>query len=102
MTELDAHQVMFVRSGTSLWRSMFDGVVILGPLAERPVLVTKPGLTIWQMLTDPITQREIVNRLVSVYAATPETVDADVGDVLSRLEAIGAISRGTSPARRNR
>ena len=66
------------------------------------MLVTKPGLTMWQLLTDPITQRDIVHRLVSVYATTPEKVDADVGDVLRRLEAIGAISRRTSPARRNR
>lgn len=91
MTESDLSGVVITRSETALWRRMFDGVVVLGPLADRPLQISSPGYAIWQLLEHPTTVREIADVLAAVFAEDADRIIAGVLAVVRSLDEVGAI-----------
>ena len=92
MTESDLSGVVITRSETALWRRMFDGVVVLGPLADRPLQISSPGYAIWQLLEHPTTVREIADVLAANFNENYDRISADVMEVVRGLDAVGAIA----------
>ena len=98
MTDRDLSGVVITRSETALWRRMFDGVVVLGPLADRPLHISSPGHAIWQLLEGPTTVREIADVLAAAFGEDAGRVRADVLEVVRRLDEVGAIAPKLSVA----
>ncbi len=92
VTDRDLSGVVISRSETALWRRMFDGVVVLGPLADRPLHISSPGFVIWQLLEHPTTDGKIAEVLAAAFREDAVRVRADVLEVVRRLDQVGAIA----------
>lgn len=78
----------------TLWRSTARGVLLHSPSGAEPVLLTSPGDAVWAALADPVRVDRLVELLAETFATAPDAVASDIGPVLDRLLALGAIEHG--------
>lgn len=79
------------RRPDALWRATPDSVVVLGPRAERPTAVTGPAAILWEVLAEPIEERDAVARVAERFAAEADVVAEDVAPVLEAWRRDGAV-----------
>lgn len=100
VSDRDLSDVVIARSERALWRQMFDGVLVLGPLADRPLHISAPGHAIWQLLETPTTIRQIAEELAAAFGEQADTIAADVAEVVRRLDEQAAIEPPSAPLSR--
>jgi hypothetical protein len=86
-----------VRAPGALWRRVLDGVLVLAPGQDEPLLITPPGDVVWQLLADPITVDELTEELAELYETPAATVRADLEPVLAVLGESGASRQISTP-----
>jgi hypothetical protein len=87
----------FVQARAAMWREVTDGLVLLGPTAERPTHITGTAVRGWAYFEQPVTFDEVVARLVEAYGADPAVVHGDLAEVVSALLRDGALEPVVSP-----
>lgn len=99
VSDRDVSDIVIARSESALWRRMFDGVLVLGPLADRPLHISAPGHAIWQLLETPTTIRQVAEALAAAFGEQADMIRADVVEVVRRLDEQAAIAPplGLSP-----
>jgi hypothetical protein len=97
VTDRDVSDIVIARSESALWRRLFDGVLVLGPLADRPLHISAPGYTIWELLETPTTIRQIAETLATAFGERADTIRPDVVEVVRRLDEHAAIEPPLSP-----
>lgn len=72
-----------------------DGTTLLIPMANTPfhgvVKGNKSVAFIWKCLEQETTEEDIVRRMCEAYDGDPAVIAADVRDVLTKLDEIGAL-----------
>ena len=81
----------FVQVRAAMWREVTDGLVVLGPTAERPTHITGTAVLGWAYFERPTTFDEVVARLVEAYGADPSVVHRDLAQVVAALVRDGAL-----------
>lgn len=74
-----------VRNGHVLWRKVPEGVLLLGPVAEDPLLLPGPGAAMWELLITPMKEEDIVRLLAGAYDTSAEVVGPDVSALVRDL-----------------
>ncbi len=82
---------VFVRTTESLWRDLANGVVVLGPGARRPRLITGPAARLWSLVEQPMAFGAAVATLAAAHDVPDGVVRADLQHVLSVLRRDGAV-----------
>ena len=90
MTEIADHEV-YVRAPAALWRAVPDALVVLGPKARKPRLITGPAAEVWGLLGQPVAFGRVVGALARAHQASPDVVRRDLQPVLRALRRDGAI-----------
>ncbi len=80
-----AAQSSLIRSEHVLFRSVLNGVLILGPGGVDPILISSPGDLIWELLSDEISLEDLIAQLASEYSAPESVVRADIEPTLRTL-----------------
>jgi hypothetical protein len=75
-----------------VWRRSLDGVVLLVPHADEPIVLRGGGPAVWDHLASPVTLDDLVRVLALAHDSEVAKVEADVRELLDRLEAAGAVS----------
>ncbi len=91
MTAVDAR---YQRAPDVLWRRFEGGVLLLGPSADEPTLVSGIGPLLWQLLATPHTAAELAGAVRDATGPTAPDharLHADVGRVLDELAAAGLV-----------
>lgn len=77
-----------------LSRRTVDGVVLLRVQGGEPVVVTGGGATLWNLLERGIVgQQEAASAVAATYAAPPELVAEELGEVIDDLQRRGFLVR---------
>jgi hypothetical protein len=92
MTDV-ADDVVVVRAPTTLWREVPDALVVLGPNARKPRLITGPAAGLWSLIGQPIAIGAVVAALADAHRASPDVVRDDLQPVLRTLRRDGAIEQ---------
>lgn len=82
-----------VRARSALWRTLDDALVVLGPAADKPRVITGPAASVWTLARKPVVVEDIVTGLAERHGTTPEVVRADVVRVVVVLLRDGALER---------
>jgi hypothetical protein len=82
---------VLVRATPALWRDLTDGVVVLGPAAQRPRLISGPAARLWTMIEQPVAFGAVVAALAAAHDVTSDIVRADARKVLRALQRDGAV-----------
>ena len=78
------------RDPRALWRRSGERIVVLGN-TEEPQVLTGPGPILWDLLTEPVTEADLVTQLAALYSVDTDTVAADVAPFLAELARTGVI-----------
>jgi hypothetical protein len=81
------------RTPEALWRNRLDGVLILAPDADQPIHITQPGDMAWELLAEPVTTRQIVERIAAHFGVAAATASSDIEAAMLDLLKAGAIRR---------
>jgi hypothetical protein len=81
----------YVQARAAMWREVTDGLVVLGPTAERPTHITGTAVLGWAHFERPTTFGAVVTRLVETYGADPAVVHRDLAHVVAALVRDGAL-----------
>ena len=81
------------RRDDALWRRSLDSVIVFPVGTDDPVTIGGSGAVVWDLLAEPATLDELVATLAEVYEGDAASIASDVADLLSQLEALGAIQR---------
>ena len=69
-----------------------DGeVVVLSPADLRYHALNDPSAAIWELLEEPSTQSEVVDRLLETFEVARDQCDADVAAHLRELQELGLV-----------
>jgi hypothetical protein len=82
---------MFVRSEQVLWTELDGQVVLLGLQRGRYYETNALGAAIWELLDEPRSASDIVDRLVSRYRVEPKRCADDLARFLNDLQSAGLI-----------
>lgn len=80
-----------VKARDLLTAEMGNEVVMMDPVEGKYYNLGTIGGEIWSMLSDPITEAEIVNDLVKIYEVSEEQCQAEVTSFISNLVERGLI-----------
>lgn len=75
-----------------LWRQSLDAVVLLAPGEDEPIVLRGGGPAVWERLESPVTIEDLVRDLAAAHGSEEAQVEADVLELLDRLEAAGAVA----------
>ena len=78
------------RNPAALWRRSLDGVVVLAPGADEPIVLRGGGPAVWERLAEPITLGELVEDIAGTHGADEDEVERDVRSLLDLLAVSGA------------
>ena len=78
------------RNPAALWRHSLDGVVLLAPGADEPIVLRGGAPAVWEGLVEPITLDGLVDDLAVAYRADLDAVRRDVHSLLDFLALAGA------------
>ncbi len=67
-----------------LWRETLRGVLLLGNDQQTRMLVN-PGLIVWSLLAQPITETQLVDALSEHFEAARSQIESDVRTLLNEL-----------------
>ena len=81
----------WARADDALWRAPIDGVVVLVPSADEPVVLGGSAAVAWHVLEQPRTLRDLCERLAVLYNVTAATIVGDVAPLLDELDARGVL-----------
>jgi hypothetical protein len=84
--------VRWRRSTRVLWRTA-PCYLVLATVDGRFVEVQGPGCDVWALLTDWITEEDLVSDLARQYGAEEQIVSQDVRSLLHELHAQGYVDR---------
>jgi hypothetical protein len=84
-----------VRARAALWRTIDDAIVVLGPNADKPRVITGPAAEVWTEAVTPTTLGRLVATLAARHSTPPEVVEADVRSVADLLMSDGALEHPT-------
>lgn len=87
----------YVRARAAMWREVTDGLVVLGPTAERPTHITGTAVLGWAHFERPTRFDQVVARLVEARGVDPAVVHRDLGQVVAALVRDGALELVESP-----
>jgi hypothetical protein len=73
------------RNPHALVRHLPDGLLVLGPAAAEPIIVTGPGSALWSLLDEPRTLDDLVVALAAEFATDADTVRHDLARAWVRL-----------------
>jgi hypothetical protein len=82
---------LLVRASSALWREVADGVVVLGPDARKPRLITGPASRVWSLVTQPVAFGDVVAALALAHHTPAAVVSADLEPVIGALRRDGAV-----------
>ena len=74
-----------------LQRELTDGVLVLGPDADRSVALLGTGADLWDALARTASLAEVVDDLAARYGADHEVVAADTRGAVQQLVAQGLV-----------
>lgn len=83
----------YVQARAAMWREVTDGLVVLGPSAERPTHVTGSAVRGWWHFARPRSFGEVVDRLAETHGAEHDVVRHDLAEVVAALVRDGALAR---------
>ena len=75
-----------------------EELALLGPDGSRYLGLDPVASDVWAALEAPGTRAEIAMRLAQDYDADPQTIAADIGDMLALLEEEGLIEQAGARA----
>lgn len=78
------------------WRITAIGVVLLPAGQGDPVTVAGSAAAVWELLAEPITGAELVDRLAERFGEEPAVVQAGLRVLMGQLLELGAIERSPS------
>ncbi len=96
MTERADAPPRYRRAPGTLWRRIFDEVLLFPPNATEPLSVTMPGALVWELLREPISLDELIHEVASHFDAPMEQVEDDLEALLARLVSEHAVSADTT------
>ena len=76
---------VLVRAPSALWRDVLDGVVVLGPGARKPRLITGPASRLWSLVAQPVAFGEVVAAMALTHHTPAAVVSADLAPVVRAL-----------------
>jgi hypothetical protein len=82
---------LLVRTAAVLTRSVEAGVVLIGPAAPNPVVLSGSAAILWETLAIPRSAGAIVDDLAACYGVDTELIVGDVERALHELVALGLI-----------
>jgi hypothetical protein len=80
---------MWTRDAECVGTEVEDALVLLDPDGGSYFALNGPAADIWEALAEPVTQAQLVDRLVAKYRVTPEQCAASVTRVLDELAGKG-------------
>jgi hypothetical protein len=86
----------FVRADGTMWREVSDGLVVLGPTADRPTHVAGTAARGWAHFDRLTTFDVVVGRLVATYGVDEAVARRDLSEIVDALVREGALERVTS------
>jgi hypothetical protein len=86
-----ADDEVFGRVPAALWREIPGALVVLGPEARKPRLITGPAAGLWALMRKPVAIGAVVTALAEEHHASPDVVRHDLQPVLRTLRRDGAI-----------
>ena len=86
-----ADDEVFVRTPATLWRAVPDALVVLGPQAPKPRLMTGPAAEVWGLVGRPVAFGAVVGALAEVHQVSPDVVRQDLQPVFRALHRDGAV-----------
>jgi len=81
------------RAAGTLGRFLPDGLLLLGPTATEPIVMTGPAADVWGLVDTPISFEQVVSTLARRYDVAPPLVAADLEPVWDRLVTLAAVER---------
>ena len=87
----------WARADDVLWRATIDGVVVLVPSADEPVVLGGPAAAVWHLLEHPTSLGVLCQRLTALYDVSASRIVADVAPLLDELDGRGVL-RYSRPA----
>ena len=75
-----------------LWRRSGDRVVVDRPDDDEALVLAGPASEAWTLLAQPWTEPGLTAALAVLYGERPETVRADVIEMLEQLRNAGALT----------
>ena len=80
------------RNPRVLWRRVHDGVLLLAPSGDAPVLASGAAATVWFLLGDDgATPAELRAAVVADGLPAGAPADGGVGDAVALLRSVGAL-----------
>lgn len=86
---------VYRRNPAVIHRDTLNGVLLLAPDSDEPVLVTSPGDVVWELLERPTAFGELVMLLADAYKAPAEQVANDIAPLLDELCTMHVVERAT-------
>jgi len=71
-----------------------ESAVLLDPRSGRYYSLTDVGARIWELCDGQRTLNDITREIAAEYEATPETIRADIVELLQELESEGLLASG--------
>jgi hypothetical protein len=81
----------FVQARAAMSREVTDGLVVLGPTADRPTHITGSAVLGWAYFERPTMFDAVVAQLVEAHGADPTVVHRDLAQVVAVLVRDGAL-----------
>ena len=94
---MSASDERWQRNPAALWRRSLDGVVLLAPAADEPVVLRGGGPAVWDRLGAPITLDALVFKLSGAHGADEDEVGRDVRSLIDLLAALCMVSCVSPP-----
>ena len=66
------------RNAAAVWRRIDDTVIVLPPDAAQPVQLSDTAVSLWDLLTEPITVERAAARLATQYRTDVTVVTTDL------------------------
>ena len=87
------------RNPAALWRRSLDGVVLLAPGADEPIVLSGGGPAVWEGLAEPITLDGLVEDLARAHRADLDAVRRDVRSLIDLFAVSGVAEQIRSEAK---
>ena len=81
----------WMRAEEVLWREVVDGVLLLAPGEQEPVVLSGSGVLVWERLAEPATGKVLAAWLADAYGQPPDTILEDLLPALADLEDRGLV-----------
>ena len=82
---------LLVQAHDVLCRTGAFGVVVLGHSSVNPVTLSGSGAELWEVLTTPRLESEVIEAFARNYHVAPSVIAADLVPVIDRLVELGAL-----------